>query len=221
MSLFESKSGYGGTRKRKWLSSFVSSNVSARQSATNRRISKLYKTIKAKNPSHLYSFSLGGQFTTISTTGTLYNLASSIAQGDAPTDRFASQCILRRLNIKGCLIPGTTAVYPANVRITVFRGQAGIGFAANMTATYNPIAYSTSTLVLYDKFLQCSSTAATAGFPCSMNMTLKLRHKQKFTGSAAATQTGDCLYLIIQSDQAAGNTAPLALGVVEIYFDPT
>lgn len=207
-----------GTKRRKWSIPPYS------QSATqylNKRVSRLYKQVKLKNPLHLYSFSMGGQFTSISTTGTLYNMASSIAQGDAPTDRFSSQCILRRVNIKGSLIPGTTAVYPANVRITIFRGLAGISFAANMTSTYNPIAYSTSTRVIYDKFFQVSSTAATAGFPCSFNLSIKLNHKQKFTGAAAATQTGDCLYLIIQSDQAAGTTAPLALGVVEIYFDPT
>lgn len=161
-------------------------------------------------------------FPTISTTGSVLELASGIPQGDAPTDRFSTQCVLNRLNLKFGIIPGTTSTTPSNVRITVLRGQSGLAFASNMTGSYNPIAYGTSTKLLWDTFLQVPATLATVGFPIAVNKSLRLgKHKQKFTSAAAGTSTGECLYCIIQSDKTAGTTAPVLVGTIEIYFDPT
>lgn len=168
----------------------------------------------------MYQSNLSSIFTTISTTGTLYDIASGIAQGDQPDQRFSSQCILKRLRVKCGFNPGGGSVTLSVVRVTVYRGITGAAFAANMTGSYNPIAYSISTQLLYDKYLTVTS-AGSAGFGTVLDLNLKLNHKQKFTAAAAGNQTGESIYLIIQSDHTAGTTAPTPQGVFEIYFDPT
>lgn len=207
--LVESKSVTVGTKRRPYVGT------------VNRRLNKLYKIVKAHNPAHLYSVSLQSAFATISTTGSLYDLSQSIIQGDDPTTRFSSQCILKRLRIRGTFIAGSTSNTPSAVRITVFRAISGIAFAANLTSTYSPIAYSTATYLLYDKFCTVGATSATFGYPTNLDINIRLNHKQKFTGTGGGTQTGQSIYCIIQSDKTAGTTAPVLEGVMEIYFDPT
>lgn len=220
----EIKSGFGGT-KRKYhdlpltpapMSSFSKINYA------HRRITKLAKQVKAHNPSHVSIFTASTTFANVSTTGTVLDLASNIAQGDGFSDRFSTQCILKRLNLKFGIIAGTTSTTVSNVRVTVIRAESGLVFASNMSSSYNPIVAGTSTKLLYDKYVQVGATPATMGFPCVFNKTLKLgKHKQKFTAVGAGTQTGESIYLIIQSDKSVGTTAPVPIGTIEVYFDPT
>lgn len=207
----------GGT-KRKRYDIFLGNSTSY----AHRRISKLAKKVKAHNPSHMVAANAATIFPSISTTGTLYDLGTGIAQGDNPYDRFSSQCIFKRLLIKAGLIPGSTSSTPSNVRVTIYRGTAGAVFAANMSGTYNPITYSTSTMVIFDRFYQVGATSGTVGYSTALNLNIRLKnHKQKFATSAAGSTAGDALYLVIQSDKASGTTAPVIVGTVEIYFDPT
>jgi len=195
------------------------STPSQKYAKVNKRLRALTKKMKIHNPLHLYNTSLGGTFTSVSTTGTLYDLASQIAQGDDYYHRFSSQVYMRRLNIKGVLVPGSAAGNPAICRIAVIRAVAGLAFAGNMTGSYSPIVTGTSLQVYYDRFFTLG-TYASIGFPVNLNISLKLNHKQKFSGTGAGSTTGDCLYLIVQSGVVSGTAAPSISGVLEIFFDP-
>lgn len=129
--------------------------------------------------------------------------------------------MLTHLNIKLVAHPGSTSTTPSTIRVTVLRATQGVVFAANMTQTYSPIATNTSTRLIFDGYFPVGATPGTEGYPCRINKSLKIRHKQKFTSASAGSSTGDCMYLIIQSDKVAGTTAPVLTGVVEIFFQPT
>lgn len=57
------------------------------------RVTRLTKKMKMQNPVHLLQASLVSTFPTVSTTGTLYDVSSQIAQGDDYNQRFSSQVI--------------------------------------------------------------------------------------------------------------------------------
>jgi len=214
----EVKYAQGGTKRRR--DSAVLVRDLAGSSQLSRRITRLAKSMKASNPAHVDIQGLGATVPP-STTGTLYCLANGISQGDDFYQRFGNHVDFTRLVIKGTLIPGTTSVTPSVVRLSVIRGQSGLAFAANLTGTYNPVVSSTSTQVIYDKFYSIPATYATVGFPVNINLSIKLKHRQKFSGAAAAGQTGETLYLIVQSDKAAGTTTPAwGSGFMEIWFKP-
>lgn len=186
----------------------------------NNRLRALAKKMKIQNPVHLGNYSLGTVFPSVSLTGTLFDVSSLIAQGDDYNNRFSSQVYLRRLNMRGVFLPGTAASNPAIARITVFRGQAGLSFATNLASSYSPIVTGTSLQVYYDKHFTIPGSYTNPGFAVNINISLKIPHKQKFSGTAAASQTGDCIYVIVQSGVAAGTSAPTLTGVMEVFFDP-
>lgn len=72
----------------------------------------------------------------------------------------------------------------------------------------------------YDKFFSIPSTLAAAGYPVNLNMSVRCRHFQKFSGTGANTTTGESIYLIIQSTAGAGTGAPVITGNLEVFFDP-
>lgn len=191
-----------------------------RTGALMRRVNHLSKSLKVANPHHMYQWSASASIPA-TTAGTLLDLSSGLAQGDQYNQRFANHVDLSRLVIKGPLVPGSSASMPTVVRITVIRGSSGLAFAANLTGSYNPIADGTVTRLLYDRFYNVAPAQTNQGFATNVYINIKLRHRQKFTGANAGTQTGESLYLICQSDKAS--TAAGATwngGVVELYFKP-
>lgn len=194
-------------------------NAQTKAVQVNKRLRSLAKKMKVQNPVHLLQVSLTSAFPSVSTTGTIYDLSSAIIQGDDYFNRFSSQVYLRRVNIKGVMLPGSAAGNPTIARISLIRAVSGLVFASNMSGSYSPIVTGTSLQVLSDKFYTLGSYT-NIGFPVNLNISIKLRHKQKFSGVGAGTGTGDCLYLIMQSGVVAGTAAPSVSGVMEIFFDP-
>lgn len=127
---------------------------------------------------------------------------------------------LLRLVLKGALRAGSTSTVGATVRITVFQGQSGLAFAANMSGSYNPVVDSTSTRLLYDRYYFVPP--AQTVYPVTpVHINLKAKHRQKFSGSGANTNTGESVFIIVQSDAVAGTTAPnWSAGVLEEWFKP-
>lgn len=209
-----------GTKRRKYDVA-ISNGTTSRVGALSRRINRLSKRLKVNNPTHMYINSMSTVFPSISVTGSIFDLASGIAQGDNYTDRFSTTVLLTRLMIKGVITPGSSAAVPSAVRITVIRGQQGLVFASNMSSTYSPVATNTSTQLIFDKFYPVCSTRATAGYGTPCNINIKLHHKQKYSGTAVNTTTGECLYLIVQSGQPNDTTQPIFYcGHFELYFQP-
>lgn len=127
---------------------------------------------------------------------------------------------LLRVILKGTLQAGSTSTNAASVRITSFQGQSGLAFAANMSGSYTPVGDSTSTRLLFDKYYHVPP-ANTVWPVTPVHINLKARHRQKFSGSGANTNTGESVYVIIQSNVASGTTAPVwAVGVMEEWFKP-
>ena len=215
----KTSSATGGTKRRRYISDGGAPISKVGKLAKG--IARLNKKLKLNNPSHLYALSLPGTFTSISNAGTIYDLGQDIAQGDNYNQRFSSTIQLTRLNIKGVMVPGSAATAPCAARITVIRGQSGLAFAGNVTGTYNPVQTSTSTQLIYDRFFPIAAAPSTAGFATNINLSIKLNHKQKFTGTTTNTTTGTSIYCIIQSGQAGGTSAPtFYCGVMEIFFQP-
>lgn len=190
--------------------------------ALSRRVTRLAKTLKAANPTHCYVSDLSAAFTTISTTGSLREIGGNIQQGDDYNQRFGSHVDLLRLVLKGVISPGSTAAAISTVRITVFQGQSNLAFAANLFGSYNPIVDSTSTRVYFDKYYSVGPSNAAASFGgVPVHINLKTKHRQKFSGAGSGTNTGESIYMIIQSDKAAGTTAPgFTGGFLEEWFKP-
>lgn len=127
---------------------------------------------------------------------------------------------MTRISLRGVMFPGTTAAAPCLVRVTVFRAQSALAFAANMTGSYNPIVGGTALYQYYDKFFPVAATLATQGYGTPFRLNLKLPHMQKYTGAGANTTTGECIYIIMQSNVTAGTAAPTIIGVLETFFQP-
>lgn len=212
-------SATGGTKRRRYIGD--GPMPMSKVGKLSKGLARINKKLKLNNPSHLYTTSLSTAFPSLSVGGTLYDLSQDIAQGDNYNNRFSSTIQLTRLNLRGVIVPGSAATAPSAVRVTVFRGQSGLAFASNMTATYSPVQTSNSTQVLYDRFIPVAAAPSTAGYGSLVNMSLKLNHKQKFSGTTAATQTGTSIYCIMQSGQAAGTSAPtFYCGCIEVFFQP-
>lgn len=213
----EVKYAQGGTKRRR---ESVIIRGAAGTDAISRRITRLAKSLKASNPIHCYVDALT-YFNNISTTGGIYEVGNAIAQGDDYNQRFGSHADIQRLIVKGLIRGGATAISSA-IRVTVFRGRFGLAFAPNTSGSYNPVVDSTSTRLYFDKFYVIGGATSTNGDgSVSLNMNIKLAHRQKFSGSGAGTNTAESVYLVIQSDFAAGGTAPtVSQGVIETYFKP-
>lgn len=194
----------------------------SRSDAISKRVSRLGKKMKLQNPTHLYAFSLASAFSVISTTGTLFNPANSIEQGDNYNNRFGASIFATRLTIRGILHAGGSATTSSDVRISVVRAASNASFAANMSGTYSPIAVNSITQLLFDRFYDIPPSQAANGFPVNVNINLKLRHKQKFSGSGTSTAVGDCIVVVCQSSAASGgNLNPFwGTGTMEYYFQP-
>lgn len=188
--------------------------------ALSRRVTRLAKSLKASNPIHCYVDALSF-FNNISTTGGIYEVGNGIAQGDDYNQRFGSHADIQRLIVKGLIRGGATAISSA-IRVTVFRGRSGLLFAPNTSGSYNPVVDSTSTRLYVDKYYPVGGATSTNGDgSVVLNLNIKLGHRQKFSGAGAGTNTAESVYLVIQSDFAAGATAPtVSQGVIETYFKP-
>lgn len=203
-----------GTKRRR------DSQTSFSSSALSNRVTRLARSLKASNPTHVDVHGLQATVP-MSTTGTLYALPDGISQGDDFYQRFGNHVDMSRLILKGAIVAGSTSTGPAIARISVFRAQSGVTFAANMTGSYSPILSSVSTQLLYDKFYTVPAALATAGFACNVSINLKLKHRQKFSGVGTSAQTGETLFLICQSNVSSGTAAPFwGAGFMEIYFKP-
>lgn len=214
-----SKSGYSGTKRRRFE---YSSAGSSNKTVVNRRIAKLYKMVKARVPVHLYQSNIATEITTVSTTGSSYDLSSHLAQGDDYNNRIGGSCIIRRLIVRATLVPGSAATSSTTVRVSVLRQPSGTAFAANMTSSYSPVVDGTVTQCLFDKYLEVGGAPGTVGFPTNIYINRRINHKQKFSSNAAGSQLGESIYLIVQSNVAAGTGAPtFGAGCIEVFFDPT
>lgn len=96
----------------------------------------------------------------------------------------------------------------------------GLGFATNITGSFNPVQTGTTLQLYYDKYFTIPAPITGQGFPVNWNISIKAKHFQKFSGTGAGTTSGESVYLICQSDALAGTTAPVPQGVFEVFFDP-
>lgn len=217
----EEKSVIAGTKRRRATDSAII-NSAASTRALSKRVTRLSKVLRASNPTHLYQSQAGAAFTTISLVGSIYEIGANISQGDDYNQRFGSHVDFQRIVLKGLIQPGGTSTNMCPVRITCFRGQSGLVFASNLNGSYNPIADSTSTQLLFDKYYPITP-ALTSGSPGAtrVHISIKTKHRQKYSGAGAGTTTGGSLYFVVQSNVAAGTSAPTwAAGVLEEYFKP-
>lgn len=221
MSYFKTETKTGGTKRRAHDIGVMLPYGSTGPSQLNRRVNRIAKQMKVHNPLHLYNVSLVSAFSSLSTTGTAFDLMAQIVQGDASSERFSSKAQLRRVNFGGMILAGTTATTPVLVRISIVRLQSGSAFASNLFTTYNPIQTGTSLQVYYDKYFEVAGNAgATCGWPTCFNVSKKIKHFQKYSGTGANNATGDSIFMIMQANATAGTGAPTVSGVLEVFFDP-
>lgn len=189
--------------------------------ALSRRITRLAKSLKAANPTHMLNLNPVSAITNISTTGSINDLGAAIVQGDDFDQRFGSHVVMTRLNFVAVFGPGSTSTLPSTIRVTLLKAQSGLAFASNMSGSYSPIADNNVIQVLKDVFYRIPPAQASLYFPTVCNWSVKLNHRQKFSGTGASTTTGDCLYLLVQSGATAGTTAPVIVaGKWEVFFKP-
>lgn len=191
-------------------------------SQLGKRISRLAKKMKVMNPLHMFPATLNTVI--LSTTTFFTELLVGVGAGDGPAERFANQCQLKRVIIKCVIIPGSTQVVPVPIRITIFRAESGSTLAAtvvNLNTSVSPVAATTITQVIMDRYLTVSPTIATQAYPLNLNMSVKVPHHQKFSGVAAGTNAGESMYLSIISNTATGTAAPVIVsGFFEEWFQP-
>lgn len=212
--------GLGGTKRRRFNMAGVATAPASIAKLSN-RVTRLSKKMRMNNPTHLAFFNLATTFSSLSTAGTQFDICSFIAQGDNYSDRVGSKVYCTRLFIKGTISAGSTAAANTPVRITILKSSSNAAFASNMTGTYSPISTGASEYVFFDKFISIPSAGATAGFPVNLNISVRPKHYQKFTGAGVGTTTGESIFVIMQSGAVAGTTAPtISSGVMELYFQP-
>jgi len=189
-------------------------------SALSRRITRLSKTLKASNPTHVAVFDLKAQYANISTTGTILDLCSTISQGDDFFQRFGSHVDVTHINIKGTMQAGSTSTVTSSVRCTLIISEA-LAFVANMNTSYSPIVDNTVQRLVKDRFYQVASSTSATGFATSIDWSMKIKHRQKFAAPAAGNTINNCLLLLIQSNIVAGTQAPIFQGgIIEVFFKP-
>lgn len=164
----------------------------------------------------------------MSTTGTLYPITQSIIEGLDSVNRVGDNIQLHRLTIRLALTGGTTQSSTATCRLTVFVAQAGIIFSSTpgMGQSLTPTVNNIINRKLYEKFFQVSGVVATqlTGYwesVLEVDLPLKGVHA-KYNGSATNVNTGDCLYIQLESDKTTGTTMPIVkAGLVELFFTDT
>lgn len=207
-----------GTKRRRYGTVTLSSSSVG---ALSRRVSRLSKSLKASNPMHMLNLNPVAAITNISNTGSINDLGAAIIQGDDFDQRFGSHVDIRRMNFYVVFGPGTTSAAAQTVRVTLFKAQSGLAFATNMQGSYNPVVDSTVVQLIKDQFIRIAPTSAALTFPSILNWSIKLNHRQKFTGPGASTTTAECLYLLVQSNAPPGTTAPVIVaGKWEVFFKP-
>lgn len=218
MGEYKSVSGFGGTKRRRDANDTA---YAYGGNALSRRVTRLAKSLKGANPTHVMPYNGATYFPSISTTGTQLALGDQIMQGDDYTQRFGNHADITHINVKLVLAPGTTAATTSAVRCTLFVAAQNVVFASTMNSTYSPISAGGVTRLLRDRFYQVAGADATAGYSTMINWSVKVRFRQKYTGAGVSTQTGDTLFLLIQSEKAAGTTAPvIRSGLIEVFFKP-
>lgn len=213
---YESKSGFGGTKRRKFSSTTASS------SSLNRRIGALQKKVKAVNPCHLYPQSLGAGTGTFNTTGVILDLVSGIVQGDAFNQRFGNKIIPKRVVLKAVINPGASQTTVCGCRISLVRATYNLAAGPIVGSSLSPISDSNILQVYWDKYFAVGPSPAGQMAPVVLNwnVPIKLSHF-KFSGSGAGTTVAESLFLIWSGTNAAGVTAPVwNCGIVEFYYIP-
>lgn len=217
--MLKEETKYGGTKRRAYSTQYSTSPAQTK-SMMLRRVNKIAKAMKVHNPYHMYTASLANIFPTISNTGSLYDVMQSVQQGVNFNDRFSSKTQIRRIRLRGIIIPGATATIVTPVRLTCIRAESGLSFATNMTGSFNPIQTGTTLQYYFDKFISVPAPLTGAGYPVNVDVSIKCKHIQKFSGTGAGTTSGESIYLICQSSVVAGTTAPVISGCFEVFFDP-
>lgn len=213
----------GVTKKRRF------SKVSKKNAGTValRRVARLAAQVKDSRVMHLYTVSAANAFPDISTVGTLYTPSQAIIQGDASANRTGNNIKLLRWVSRFTIIPGATQALEATVRFSVFIGNAGLIFASTpgINNTMSPVASTVVNRLIYQKYLTVGYQTATAppGYPCVVELDLPLRGiEQHYNGIGVNVLTGPCFYVMLESSQATGTTAPLiGAGCIELFFVDT
>lgn len=195
----------------------------------NRRFAKVYKALKVSSPLHMFNWTTASlPSVTIGSIGAattiLQDIHAGIAQGDAYNERFGTVTRTVRLRGQFTINPGSASVSAAAVRFTIFRAQVGTTAAAaiiGLDNSANPIANNTISQVFLDRRLQCPATLASVGFPCVLRFSVKLKNfRLNYSGSAAATQTGESIFMLFQSNQTSTLAPVLTSGNAEVWFHP-
>lgn len=128
-------------RKRKFTASSAKSLV-----VLNRKVNRISKGLRS-NAIRVESRDLPTMFPSISTTGTIISLSTGISQGSDFYQRLGNEITLKRFNLRGVLVAGSTSTVASTVRITVFRARDNLSFASGMNISYSPLLSSVSTQV--------------------------------------------------------------------------
>lgn len=121
--LLKEETKTGGTKRRAYTAGYAIPAPS--RMPMMRRINRISRQLKIHNPNHMYTASLAAAFSTISNTGTLFDVLSQVIQGTNYADRFGTKVQLKRIMVRGTLTPGTTAATVTTVRVTIIRAESG------------------------------------------------------------------------------------------------
>lgn len=209
-------SAHAGTKRRKYTTPGEVTVVSSSRLLSN-RITKLAKSLKAVNPSHLWDFS--PNTFQLNSTGAAYDVAANIIQGDAYNQRYGNKIVPRRFLMQTTILPGSTQATPAVARIALVRATYNLGGGPIQSSTISPTANTNILQVYYDRIFVVPNTLA---FPVNirMNVPIKLSHI-KFSGSGINATVAESVFLLYSSNAVAGTTAPVFTGgIAEFYFSP-
>lgn len=216
------KSGFGGTKRKRYLEEYLGATGGVPTSSTNRRLAKLYKTVKATNPPHVYPQSFGAGTGTFNTTGVVLDLTGGIVQGDAYNQRFGNKIIPKRVVLKAIILLGSTQASSCGCRIALVRATYNLAAGPIVNSCLSPIADVSILQVYWDKYFTVGPTPTGQNWPVVLNanVPIKLSHL-KYQGSGANANVAESIFLIWSGTNAAGTTAPVwNCGIVEFYYIP-
>lgn len=123
---------------------------------------------------------------------------------------------------------GSSQTSAASCRLTVFMAVAGLGFGGTpgINSSLTPTVASVINRKLYEKRFQVSGQAnvgLATFFPTTIELDLPLKGVHgKYNGTGSNVQTGEVLYIILESNLATGTGSPkVDSGVVELFFTDT
>lgn len=216
---FETKSGYGGTKRRKFTA-----GGSSRASALSTRVTRLAKTLKATNPVHMFETPVVG-LVDWSSAGGIYDVATGIVQGDTYNQRFGNKIIPKRVNLKFTVVPDSTGTGVVTCRIAVVRATYNLGAASFIGGSISPVANTNILQTYYDEIFVMPpglTAAPSPGWSKSFNRSIpiKLSHL-KFNGAGAAALAAESIFVIWCSNAATGTAAPnMGAGIIEFFYIP-